>query len=191
MRDLVTSLRLMAVTVVACCVAYTVVVWTIGAVVVPDRASGSLLRDAAGDVIGSRQIAQAFTRPEYVWPRPSAVDYNAASAGGSNLSPLSPRLTERAGTIIARLRPAPGQRVPADLLAASGSGLDPHITRAAARLQAERVATVRGLAVARVEQLIDTLAFSPEGLGLAPPDARIVNVLELNLALDRLRPLGR
>jgi K+-transporting ATPase ATPase C chain len=182
MQNVLTSVRLVAVSLFACCVLYTGAIWAVGNVFVPDKAEGSLLRDARGEVIGSRQIAQKFTRPEYFWPRPSAVDYKAEATGGSNLSPLHPAITERATGIVAQLAPAADELVPADLLAASGSGMDPHITEAAARFQARRVAASRGLALERVQQTIDELADSPDGLGLGE---RIVNVLELNRALDR------
>jgi K+-transporting ATPase ATPase C chain len=181
MKNVLTSIRLVLVTLIVCSVVYTGLIWAIAAVLVPAKAEGSLIRDAGGRVVGSRQIAQKFTQPKYFWPRPSAVDYNGAGAGGSNLSPANPAVAERATGIIAALAPAPGERVPADLLAASGSGLDPHITEAAARFQARRVAAARGLRVERVEQVVDQLAASPEGFGLGE---RIVNVLELNLALD-------
>jgi K+-transporting ATPase ATPase C chain len=186
MQDALASLRAVIVTLLVCCVLYTSAVWIAANLLVPDKATGSLVRDSSGQVIGSRQIAQAFTGPEYVWPRPSAVSYNAAASGGSNLSPLNPKLAERASGIIARLQPAGGQLVPADLLAASGSGMDPHISRAAAIFQAPRVAAARGIAVRAVRRKIDALAYSPEGLGLAAENDRIVNVLELNMALDAM-----
>jgi K+-transporting ATPase ATPase C chain len=173
---------MVVVTMAVCCVGYTALIWTVGAVLVPGKAEGSLVRDARGQVIGSGPIAQKFTQPRYFWPRPSAVDYNAAGTGGSNLSPTNPALTERATASVAALSPESGALIPADLVTASGSGMDPHITEAGARYQAERVAAARGANVADVEALIDRLAASPEGLGLGD---RIVNVLELNLALDR------
>ena len=184
MENVLSSFRTLVVTLVVCCILYTAVVWSFGAVFVPEKAKGSLIRDPSGQVIGSRQIAQGFSRPEYIWPRPSAVDYNAAATGGSNLSPLNPKLTERAAAIIDRLEPEQGQLVPADLVAASGSGMDPHITRAAAIFQAPRVAASRDVPLQTVERLIDEAAYSPEGFGLAAQDDRIVNVLELNMALD-------
>jgi K+-transporting ATPase ATPase C chain len=185
MSNVFSSILMVAVTMIVCCLLYTAYVWTVGAVFVPAKAEGSLVRDDEGQVIGSSQIAQKFTRPDYFWPRPSAVDYNAAATGGSNLSPLNPAITERATTIITQLNPGPGAEVPADLLTASGSGMDPHISRPAAMLQAERIATARGVSVQRITQLVDQLDESPDGLGLSDEDGRIVNVLLLNLALDR------
>lgn len=183
--DFLCSIRMVAITVVVCCILYTAVVWSVGALVVPGSAEGSLIRDANGQVIGSSQIAQKFSRDEYFWPRPSAVDYNAAGTGGSNLSPLNPKITERAAAIIESLKPPSGALVPADLVTASGSGMDPHITEPAALLQAPRVARSRGLAEERVEQLIRQQSLSPEGMGLVDSNGRIVNVLLLNLAMDR------
>ncbi len=142
MRELLTSLRLLAGTVLACCVVYPGLVWLFANAAVPDKAEGSLVYAARGGVVGSKLIAQRFTRGEYFWPRPSAVDYNASATGGSNLSPASPQLAARAGMILQRLGAGRGP-VPADLVTASGSGVDPHISLAAARWQAPRVAAAR------------------------------------------------
>jgi K+-transporting ATPase ATPase C chain len=171
-------------TVATCSVLYPAAILGFAAATVPEKRQGSLIRNEAGDVVGSRLLAQECTRPGYFWPRPSAVNYNAAGAGGSNLSPASPKLAERAVAIVARLNLPADRRVPADLLAASGSGLDPHITLAAAMLQAPRVAQARGLSEETVRGLVRQHAES------SPPAAvrgwSLVNVLELNLALDRL-----
>jgi K+-transporting ATPase ATPase C chain len=127
-------------------------------------------------------LAQNFTRPEYFWPRPSAVDYNASATGGSNLSPTNPAITERASQIIARLQPGEGQLVPAELVLASGGGMDPHITLQAAEFQVPRVAKARNMEELKVRELIRQHTDSPTltVLGGEP----LVNVLELNLALD-------
>jgi K+-transporting ATPase ATPase C chain len=180
-NDLLTSLRLWIVTLVVCCVLYPGFLWLFGHALVPGSVQGDLVRDPEGYVIGSHRVAQSFARPEYVWPRPSAVDYNASATGGSNLSPTDPRLTERAREILARL--GVDEPVPADILAASGSGLDPDITERAARIQAPRVATARGIDEALVRDRIDDVARFPGGI---PLGERVVNVLELNLALDGL-----
>lgn len=108
------------------------------------------------------------------------MDYNAAGTGGSNMAPTNPELTRRASASVAALAPPAGELVPSDLVAASGSGVDPHISGAAARFQAARVAAARNVGAERVVQVIERLEGSPEGLGLGDP---IVNVLELNLAL--------
>jgi K+-transporting ATPase ATPase C chain len=168
-----------------CVVGYTAVILGIAQVVTPDSANGHLITNAAGTVVGSRMIAQKFTDPGYFWPRPSAVDYNGAGAGGSNKSPTSSDLTERAVELIAQYGATPANPLPPELVAASGGGLDPHISEPAARYQAGRVATARGVQPAQIETLIDQQAFAPGG-ALTP--GRIVNVLELNLALDELAP---
>ncbi len=152
-------------------------------VAAPDARQGSLIRDEAGAIIGSRLIAQRFTQPGYFWPRPSAVDYDASATGGSNLSPTNPSLTERAEPEIAKLSLKHGQKVPADLVAASGSGVDPHISLESAKLQSERVAAVRGLPLQTVETLIQE---NLEGRALLVFGGEaVVNVLTLNIALDR------
>jgi K+-transporting ATPase ATPase C chain len=160
---------------------YAALTWAVGQIAVPDKAGGSLIRAADGTVVGSRNVAQAFTQQSYFWPRPSAVAYNAAGAGGSNKSPTSPDLTARASETILAYGATAANPLPADLAAASGAGLDPHISERAALYQAPRVATARGLPLAEVEAMIAAAAFSPGGA--LTPD-RLVNVLELNLALD-------
>jgi K+-transporting ATPase ATPase C chain len=110
------------------------------------------------------------------------VDYNAAAAGGSNKSPTSPDLTKRAEEIIPNYGATPENPLPAELAAASGAGLDPHISEHAALYQAKRVAEARGLPLSQVEAMIKDHAFSP-GAFMTPD--RLVNVLELNLALDK------
>jgi K+-transporting ATPase ATPase C chain len=165
-------------------VGYHVVLWGIGRVLFPAQAEGSLLRRSDGSVIGSRLVAQGFTRPEYFHPRPSAVDYNAASTGGSNYGPSNPDhlklVRARLDARIALEAAAPAQ-VPSEMVTASGGGLDPHIPPAAAALQAARVARARGVPLERVQELIRQ---HTEGPGLGFLGRAGVNVLELNLALD-------
>lgn len=182
MKDLLTSLRLVLLSILVCCVAYPAAMLVFGQIAVPWKANGSLLTDDQGRVIGSAQIAQNFTRRDYFWPRPSAVDYNAAATGGSNLSPTNPKLKERAQGIIERYDLEEGERIPADLVSASGSGVDPHITLEAARFQLPRVAAARGLSEEKIEGLImeNTEAPALRVFGGQP----VVNVLRLNLALD-------
>ena len=186
MNDLKSSLRFLILSLGVCAIAYPAVVWLFGQAAAPAKAEGSLIRDPHGEVIGSALVAQGFASPAYFRPRPSAVGYDAAAAGGSNLSPANPALAERAQATLAALGASAARPAPADLVTASGSGLDPHLTLAAARYQAARVATARGVRPAEVERLLDELAFDP-GAGLA--GLRLVNVLELNLALDRRFPL--
>jgi len=188
MREWTTSIRLWLLSWAVCCVAYTAVILGVAHAAAPDAAEGSLLTDSAGRVVGALRVAQAFTSPEYFWPRPSAADYNAAAASGSNLSSASPKITARADSIIARLGGGPADSVPADLVTASGSGLDPDITLAGALFQVPRVARARGVDPAAVERLVRSRARRVGGLLGAP---RIVRVLPLNLALDRAFPAGR
>ncbi|WP_294093465.1 potassium-transporting ATPase subunit C [Sphingomonas sp.] len=184
MPIVLSSLRIFAATLLVCVVGYTLVVLGIAQAVTPATANGQLLTDAQGRVVGSRQIAQSFTSPRYFWPRPSAVDYNGRGAGGSNKSPTSPDLTERAAETVARYGATAARPLPADLAAASGAGLDPHISLAGALYQVDRVAAARGLAPAAVRALVEQRAERPGGPFTA---GRIVNVLDLNLALDRQR----
>lgn len=155
----------------------------------PFQAGGSLL-EQDGRVVGSALIGQSFTDPRYFWGRPSAtapMPYNAAASGGSNLGPANPALAQAVRARIAALRAAdPGNPapIPVDLATTSGSGLDPHISPAAAGYQAARVARARGLPTATVEQLIARHTERPVPDILGEP---VVNVLALNLALDRLR----
>lgn len=187
MQSLIASIRLVIATMLICVAGYALVI--LGAAqFFPDTAHGSLITAADGKIIGSRLIAQNFTQARYFWPRPSAAGkdgYDATSAAGSNKSPTSPDLTKRAADIAARYGATPQNPVPAELVAASGSGLDPHISEVAALYQAERVAKARGLAQGQVEALLKQYAFAPGGF--LTPD-RLVNVLEVNLALDRLKP---
>lgn len=182
MQSFITSLRISAATIAVCVVGYSAAILGIAQLLTPTTANGSLIKTADGVVVGSRLVAQEFKEPRHFWPRPSAVGYNAAGAGGSNKSPTSEALTERAEALIALHGATPERPLPPELATASGGGLDPHISEQAARYQAARVALARGLPEARLEALIQEHAFAPGG-PLTP--ARLVNVLELNLALDR------
>ena len=170
-------------------VAYPLVVTGIGRLVFPAQAGGSLLlRD--GKPVGSALIGQNFSDPRYIWGRPSAtppMPYNAAASGGSNLGPMNPALAEAVKARIQALRAAdPGNTapVPVDLVTASGSGLDPHLSVAGAQFQAARVARARNLPLAQVQQLIERHAEGRLFGWLGEPR---VNVLRLNLALDAAR----
>jgi K+-transporting ATPase ATPase C chain len=169
---------------VICVAAYTALILGFARMVTPGTAAGSLISDKDGKIIGSRLIAQKFTQPRYFWPRPSAPDYNASGAAGSNKSPTSSDVADRARTnAIPQFGATAEKPLPADLAAASGGGLDPHITEHAALYQADRVAKALNLPQPQVEELIKQHAFAPGGF--LTPD-RLVNVLELNLALDSL-----
>lgn len=164
---------------------YHLVLWGIARVLFPAQAEGSLIRRADGTVVGSRLVAQKFERPEYFHPRPSGVDYNGASTGGTNYGPSSPdhlkAVKERLDAVTKQEAVSPAQ-VPSEMVTASGGGLDPHIPPAAADLQAPRVASARGVPVERVNELVRAHT-EPPTLGFLGR-ARI-NVLELNLALDQ------
>ena len=163
---------------------YHVVLWAIGRAVFPSQAEGSLIRRADGTVVGSRLIAQKFTRPEYFQPRPSGVDYNAASTGGTNYGPSNPdhlKAVQERLDAVTRQEGVTASQVPSEMVTASGGGMDPHIPPAAAELQAPRVASARRVPIERVRELIRAHTEAPAFgfLGRAR-----VNVLELNLALD-------
>ncbi len=180
---LLTSGRVALATMTICCILYPLFVLCFARVTTPHTADGSLVRDEQGTIIGSSLIAQGFTRPEYFRPRPSAVDYNAAAAGGSNLSPTNPELRARAEGFVRVTGATEHNRLPADLATTSGSGLDPDITLKAARFQAPGVAAARGLPLARVTAILDRNAGDPWGAMGAEP---LVNVLRVNIELDRI-----
>src|SRR5688500_17702013 len=122
---------------------YHVALWAVGHLIFPSQVEGSLIRRAGGTIVGSRLIAQAFTRPEYFHSRPSAVDYNAASTGGSNLGPSNPdhlKAVEERLEALMKQEGVAASQVPSEMVTASGAGLDPHVPPAAAELQAGRVA---------------------------------------------------
>lgn len=168
--------------------AYPLAVMGLAQVLFPDQANGSLVK-ANGAVVGSSLIGQPFSQPGHFWSRPSATapdPYNAAASSGSNLGPSNPALAEAVSARIAALRAAdPGNHnaVPVDLVTTSASGLDPHISRAAADYQVNRVARALGLPPERVQALV---AEHTEGTLLGFLGEPRVNVLLLNLALDAL-----
>ena len=164
--------------------AYHATLWAIGRVVFPANAEGSLIRRLDGRIVGSRLIAQKFTKEQYFHPRPSAVDYNAAATGGTNYGPSNPDHLKAVGDRLAermKLDGVAAGAVPSEMVTASGAGLDPHIPPAAAEIQASRVARARNIPLDRVLSLIRDHTEPPTFgfLGRAR-----VNVLELNLALD-------
>ena len=168
---------------------YPLLVTGIGQALFPQQAAGSLI-ERDGKLVGSRLIGQHFTDPQCFWGRPSATapqPYNAAASGGSNLGPLNPALKEAVESRVKALRIAdPGNTapIPVDLVTASASGLDPHISPAAAEYQVTRVARVRGLAPETVRNLVARQTEDRQWGIFGEPR---VNVLELNLALDDLR----
>lgn len=170
-------------------VAYPLLVTGVAQALFPTQAAGSIImRD--GKAVGSELIGQNFTDPKHFWGRPSAtgpMPYNASASSGSNQGPLNPALTDAVKGRIEALRAAdPGntKSVPIDLVTASASGLDPHISPAAANYQVARVAKARGLPADKVQALLDAQTEAPLFGFLGEPR---VNVLKLNVALDKLR----
>lgn len=159
---------------------YALILLGFATLAVPDAAAGSLIFDAEGQPIGSRLVGQRFVAPIYLWPRPSAVDHRADKAGGSNLAVSNPALRERVTGELARHGADATRPIPADLVFASGSGLDPDISLAGALYQAPRLAAARSVDVHEIEERLRALARTPNPW--SPP---LVNVLEANLALDR------
>ena len=188
-RETMVALRATAFTLVLTGLAYPLVTTGVALVLFPHRARGSLVSDEKGQVVGSELIAQAFTSDAYLQGRPSAAGekgYDATSSGGSNLGPTSKALRERAQKELQRLQAQSKEPVPAELVTASASGLDPHLSPGAALWQAPRIAKARGVAEERVRAVIDGHTEGRDLLILGEPR---VNVLLVNLALDRL--LGR
>jgi K+-transporting ATPase ATPase C chain len=211
LSNLRASVLLTGVFIVLLCGVYPVAVWLGAQALFPAQAGGSLITDAGGVVRGSRLLAQSFVGAGYFQPRPSAAGtgYDAANSSGTNLGPTSDKLAngvhakDAAGRavndpnnfdgikdLVAAYRAANGLAadapVPADAVTRSGSGLDPHISLANAELQVARVARARGLPTERVRALV---AAAVEGRDWAVLGEAGVNVLELNLALNRIAPL--
>lgn len=170
--------------------AYPALVTVLAKALFSEQANGSLIKDEKGQPIGSALIGQTFSEPKYFWSRPSATGpygYNSAASSGSNLGPTNPVLVETVASRVQALKDAdPGNNapVPVDLVTASASGLDPHISVAAAEYQIKRVAKIREINEAKLHELVDTHTEGRQWQVFGEPR---VNVLKLNLALDRAR----
>lgn len=192
MKNLITAVLMTVVTTVLFGLIYPLVVTGLAQVIFPNQANGSLVKSADGTLIGSRLIGQPFSSPGYFKSRPSAAGasgYDAGASSGSNLGPTNQKLIDRVKAGVQKLQAEnPGKPVPIDLVTTSGSGLDPHISPAAAEFQVPRVARERGIGEPELRRII---AAHTEGRQFGFLGEPTVNVLELNLDLDRTTPMKK
>lgn len=189
MKDVLTAILMTIVTTVLLGLIYPLIVTGMAQVIFPDQANGSLIKAADGTVIGSRLIGQPFSSPGYFRPRPSAagvIGYDARASSGSNLGPTSQKLIDRVKADVGELQAEnPGKPVPIDLVTTSASGLDPHISPAAAEFQMPRVARERIISEQELRRIV---ARHTQGRQFGFLGEPTVNVLELNLDLERTAP---
>jgi K+-transporting ATPase ATPase C chain len=189
-KNLLIAVLMTIVTTILLGVVYPLVVTGVAQVLFPDKANGQLI-ERNGKVIGSRIIGQGFSSPGYFRSRPSAAGtgYDAANSAGTNLGPTNKKLIDAVKAATDAAKPEnPGVPVPIDLVTSSASGLDPHISPAAADFQAPRVARERGVPEAEIRRLVESHSEGRQFGFLGEP---VVNVLELNLALDELHPMNK
>jgi potassium-transporting ATPase KdpC subunit len=189
MKNLITAILMTIVTTILLGLVYPLIVTGLAQVIFPAQANGSLIKSSDGTLLGSSLIGQPFSSPGYFRSRPSAagaVGYDACASSGSNLGPTNQKLIDRVKADVEKSKAEnPDQPVPIDLVTTSGSGLDPHISPAAAEFQIPRVARERGISADEVRRLINAHA---EGRQFGILGESTVNVLELNLDLDRRYP---
>ena len=192
MKNFITAVLMTIVTSVLLGLIYPLVVTGLAQIIFPENANGQLIKSSNGTIIGSRLIGQPFSSPGYFRSRPSAAGaagYDAGASSGSNLGPTSRKLIDRVKADVEKLQAEnPGKAVPVDLVTTSGSGLDPHISPAAAEFQVPRVARERGMTEAEVRNIV---AAHTEGREFGILGEPRVTVLELNLELDRTRPIHK
>jgi K+-transporting ATPase ATPase C chain len=192
MKNLITAILMTIVTTVLFGLIYPLVLTGLAQVIFPDQANGQLIRSGDGTIIGSRIIGQPFSGAGYFHPRPSAAGaggYDAGASSASNLGPTSKKLIDRVKADVEKLQAEnPGKPIPVDLVTTSASGLDPHISPAAAEFQVPRVARERGISEDELRRSVARHIAGRQLLLLGEPT---VNVLELNLDLDRTTPMKK
>lgn len=182
-QHILPALRLTAICIVLFCIVYPAIIWA-AAQTVPGSGKGeTILKN--GKVIGYEKVSQSFTQDRYFNSRPSAVAYNAAGSAGSNKGPSNPdylkEVQARIDTFLVHNPEVKKEQIPVELVTASGSGLDPHLSPAGAKIQIGRIAKIRNVSAEKLEQLVDQHTEKP----LMGP--QVVNVLKLNIALDELK----
>ena len=192
MKNFITAILMTLVTTVLLGLIYPLVVTGLAQVIFPHQANGSLIKNQAGEIVGSELIGQPFAAPGYFTPRPSAAGaagYDAGASSGSNLGPTNQKLIDRIKADVEKYQAEnPGASVPIDLVTTSASGLDPHVSPANAEFQIPRVARTRGLSQEQVRQIVARFTEDRQFGFLGEPR---VNVLLLNLELDEQKPLAR
>lgn len=191
MKNLFTAILMTLVTTILLGLIYPLVVTGLAQVIFPHQANGSLIKNQAGELIGSELIGQPFASPGYFLSRPSAAGssgYDAAASSGSNLGPTNQKLIDRVKADVEKYRAEnPGKSIPVDMVTTSASGLDPHISPANAEFQIPRVSKERGMSETEVSQIVQKFTEGRQFGFLGEPR---VNVLLLNLELDKVKPLA-